>query len=78
MSNQTAPSGPAAFPTGLSDLSVDQLLMDSNRCYRELDCEHFDAAALMRYYAIIEELTSREARLLTACGLHSSCVKAFS
>ena len=60
MSNQPAPSGPAAFPPDLSDLSVDQLLMDSNRCYRQLDGEPFDAAALMHYYAIIEELTSRE------------------
>jgi hypothetical protein len=61
MTNQTASSGRAAFPADLSVLSMDELLMHSNRCYSQLDCEHFEADVLMHYYAVIEELAAREA-----------------
>ena len=68
MSTAFAPTGQAVsdqetFPTTLSDLSVDELLMLSSRCYRQLDRKHPVRDAIVQYYAIAQELEIRE----TAC-----------
>jgi hypothetical protein len=61
MSTVIATSEHTTFPADLSALSVDQLLMLSSRCYRQLDRKHPVRDAIVQYYAIAEELEIREA-----------------
>jgi hypothetical protein len=49
------------FPSDLSVLSVDQLLMLSSRCFRQLDRRYPVRDAIVQYYAIAQELERREA-----------------
>ena len=54
------PSEQATFPSDLSALSIDELLMLSSRCYRQLDRKHPVRDAIVQYYAIAQELEIRE------------------
>ncbi|UNK45226.1 hypothetical protein [Arthrobacter sulfonylureivorans] len=49
------------FPSDLTVLSIDELLMLSSRCYRQLDRKHPVRDAIVQYYAIAQELEIREA-----------------
>ncbi|MGM0930095.1 MAG: hypothetical protein ACQEXN_10335 [Actinomycetota bacterium] len=63
MSTVIGPSEQATFPSDLSALSIDQLLMLSSRCFRQLDRMHPVRDAIVQYYAVARELEIRE----TAC-----------
>ena len=61
MNSMIRASGRSPFPADLSILPTDQLLNLSNRCFRDLDCEHPVQDALFQYYALAAELEVREA-----------------
>jgi len=61
MSTVIETSEQTSFPSDLSVLSVDELLMLSSRCFRQLDREHPVRDAIVLYYAIAQELETREA-----------------
>ena len=56
-----APSEQVTFPSNLSALSIDELLLLSSRCFRQLDRTHPVRDAIVQYYAIAQELEIREA-----------------
>lgn len=56
-----AASSQKTFPASLSQLSIDELLALSSRCFQQLDRKHPLRDAIVRYYAVALELESREA-----------------
>ncbi|MGW6173670.1 hypothetical protein ACWF5H_09290 [Arthrobacter sp. NPDC055138] len=61
MSTMILTSEQTVFPSDLSVLSIDELLMFSSRCFRQLDRKHPVRDAIVQYYAIAQELEIREA-----------------
>jgi hypothetical protein len=60
MSTLLQSSDLTTFPSDLSVLSIDELLMLSSRCFRQLDRKHPVRDAIVQYYAIAQELEIRE------------------
>jgi hypothetical protein len=60
MSTMILTSEQTVFPSDLSVLSIDELLMLSSRCFRQLDRKHPVRDAIVQYYAIAQELEIRE------------------